>query len=409
MQSFEEAANVIGNDALYELKKLVDIYDEKMYIWLSGLWEPEIGGFYYSSSARDNDGFLPDLESTGQALQFIHDSGLCPDYKDIPENFKMQMISFARGLQSVDDGFFYHPQWGKDIPTSRRGRDLAWASGILNKLGADMKYPSPLDAGVGEQKPKRAEHLSSPKAFKKYISEFEDPSSAYYIHKHSYPLGNLIASQAMQIKAAGEEYVKLICDFFSRHQYEHNGLWEENVDYDPINGLMKIGTVYSMLGEKMPNAELALESALDVALRPYGETHICCIYNPLQAAASAIKNVKQSLGQEGCRNIRNKIYSVAFELISVTREKTLRFKKTDGSFSMRHNRSADRSQGVSVAVPNTNEGDVNSTKISVSAILGLTCEVLGINRIPVFTEDDGKLFFELMDNSKHNTRKGKAI
>ncbi|MBO5316325.1 MAG: hypothetical protein J6B48_07855 [Clostridia bacterium] len=394
---FNAAADVIGNDALVELKKLVDIYDEKMYIWLSELWKPRIGGFYYSPSARNNEGFLPDLESTGQALQFIHDSGLCPDYKDIPEKIKMKMISFARELQSAEDGFFYHPQWGKDIPTSRRGRDLVWANGIIQKLGGTMKHPSPLDSQA-KAAPKRAEHLSDIRAFKKYLSEFEEPNSKYYVKKHSYPLGNLLASQGAQIKAAGSEFILCVKDFLDRHQYSHNGLWEEETDYDPVNGLMKISTLYSMLGLELPNAEQALKSALNVALKPDGANRIVFIYNPLCAMKEAINSITLSRGAEYADNIRKIILNSAPEVISAARNKVLRFKKNDGSFSYCPDRSADKSQGVPVAIPNTNEGDVNSTKISLCAVLGETCGALGINRPSVFSLDDGNAFFRLVEN-----------
>ena len=395
VKKLEDASRIIGENSLNELNKLIDIYDEKMYIWLTELWESRIGGFYYSPSARDNAGFLPDLESTGQALQFIHDSGLCPEYKDIPETIKMKMISFARELQCAEDGFFYHPQWGKDIPTSRRGRDLVWANGIIQRLGAAMKYPSPLDTQA-KAAPKRAEHLSDINAYKKYLSQFEDPDSKYYIKKHSYPLGNLLASQGAQIKAAGDEYVLCTKEFLDRHQYSHNGLWQEKTDYDPVNGLMKISTLYSMLGLELPNAEQALKSALEVALKPDGASRIVYVYNPLCAMKEALKSVKISCGEERASELRKTVLDSASEIISASRNKVLRFKKEDGSFSYCPDRSADKSQGVPVAIPNTNEGDVNSTKISLCAVLGETCGALGIETPRVFSSADGRLFFNLL-------------
>ena len=396
---FTEADGVIGSGALCELKKLVDIYDEKMYIWLSELWEPRIGGFYYSPSARDNDGFFPDLESTGQALQFIHDSGLCPDYESLPDNFKTKMISFARELQSEEDGFFYHPQWGKDIPTSRRGRDLVWANGIIQRLGGKMKYPSPLDSTAGAAA-RRAEHLSDIGAFRKYLSEFENPDSKYYVKGRSYPLGNLLASQGAQIKAAGREFVLCVKDFLEAHQYPHNGLWQENVDYDAVNGLMKISTLYSILGIELPYAEKALQSALSVALKPDGASRIVYIYNPLCAIKETLKSIKSSATEERERRLRRCVLENAEELLSVSLSKLLRFRKVDGSFSYCPERSADRSQGVPVAVPGTNEGDVNSTKISLCAVLGEACGALGITMPRVFSPKDGEIFFKMIENAK---------
>jgi hypothetical protein len=39
--------------------------------WLANLYDTEIGGFYYSNSARDNEPFRPDLESTFQTITLI--------------------------------------------------------------------------------------------------------------------------------------------------------------------------------------------------------------------------------------------------------------------------------------------------------------------------------------------------
>ena len=50
---FAEAEKTIGKEATDELRELYRIYDERYYIWIAGLWEPEIGGFYFSNSARD--------------------------------------------------------------------------------------------------------------------------------------------------------------------------------------------------------------------------------------------------------------------------------------------------------------------------------------------------------------------
>ena len=62
---FAAAARVIGEDGADALRYLYEMYNEGMYLWIAGLWEPEIGGFYFSNSARDHEGFLPDLESEG--------------------------------------------------------------------------------------------------------------------------------------------------------------------------------------------------------------------------------------------------------------------------------------------------------------------------------------------------------
>ena len=70
-EHFKKLIPAMGEAAVDEVRKIYSMFDERMLIWYAGLWEPEIGGFYFSNSARDHEGFLPDLESTYQAVSFI--------------------------------------------------------------------------------------------------------------------------------------------------------------------------------------------------------------------------------------------------------------------------------------------------------------------------------------------------
>ena len=70
-ENFKNLIPTMGENAVEEVRRIYSMFDERMLIWYAGLWEPEIGGFYYSNSARDHEGFLPDLESTYQAVSFI--------------------------------------------------------------------------------------------------------------------------------------------------------------------------------------------------------------------------------------------------------------------------------------------------------------------------------------------------
>jgi hypothetical protein len=61
----------------------------------------------------------------------------------MPREIQDGFIKFAEELQDESDGYFYHPQWGKKISASRRGRDLMWAKGLINKFGGKAKYLLP--------------------------------------------------------------------------------------------------------------------------------------------------------------------------------------------------------------------------------------------------------------------------
>ena len=71
-----EDAATIAKRAVRELKSYYTLFKTEQLYWLSDLYDPETGGFYYSNSGRDNIGFLPDLESTGQAFMMLDRAGL---------------------------------------------------------------------------------------------------------------------------------------------------------------------------------------------------------------------------------------------------------------------------------------------------------------------------------------------
>ena len=134
-----------GADVANAMKALYDYYDgERIAEWIASLYDPKTGGFYYCKSARDTDGYLPDLESTGQALSVLSEIGAVPRDKIneiLPEKVRRKIVKFVHERQSPVDGYFYHPQWpqGKEnLPTDRYGRDMGHATSILKRVKCDL-------------------------------------------------------------------------------------------------------------------------------------------------------------------------------------------------------------------------------------------------------------------------------
>ena len=42
-----------GKKTAEAVESFYAIYTDRIYEWLAGLWDQEVGGFYYSNSARD--------------------------------------------------------------------------------------------------------------------------------------------------------------------------------------------------------------------------------------------------------------------------------------------------------------------------------------------------------------------
>ena len=122
------------------LRDFTDLYsyeEHEVWRWIANLYDPETGGFYYSNSARDTYGYLPDLETSGQIHAVLKNLGVInSDSEALPtDEAKAKLASWIMSLQSNQDGFFYHPQWGTDVSTSRRSRDYGKLSYIKTYLG----------------------------------------------------------------------------------------------------------------------------------------------------------------------------------------------------------------------------------------------------------------------------------
>lgn len=141
-----------ARDLTDALKTLYTLYGKEMVIWVASLYAKGFndiengrwaGGFYASTAGRDTAGYGPDLQCTVQLLRFLQQSGVIDSIgRDIPLWMQQQMIYFAKSLQDPN-GYYYHPQWGKeftDTKISRRGRDLGWGNSLLSYFGESPVY-----------------------------------------------------------------------------------------------------------------------------------------------------------------------------------------------------------------------------------------------------------------------------
>nr|MBQ4318030.1 hypothetical protein [Clostridia bacterium] len=101
------------------------------------------------------------------------------------------------------DGYFYHPQWGKEITDSRRGRDLMWAKSLCRSL--DLKLPAPtaderliMNTVNNNEEAVRElpDYLKSRDAFLSYLGSFN-------WEKGAYSAGSNLVAQSNQVIAAG--------------------------------------------------------------------------------------------------------------------------------------------------------------------------------------------------------------
>ena len=462
-----DAREKYGEEVERALREHLSLIGEDFYIWIANLYKPRKcvcdnfdadgnrvcllkkdengnplcygGGFYYSNSARDTEGFDIDIESTAQAMGFCSTSGLLEGYEPksgaYPKQMRLDLTAFAKSLQSEDDGYFYHPRWGKSIGVSRKGRDLMWATTILRSFGDLPLYDTKngmkgtLGAPKGEVSSEGEsvstgswpEHLATLDAFREYLTTFD-------LKTKSYSTGNAINAQMGQIAArdkqaiadgeatdrngdgiAEDGYIAAFEAYFNKHQNPENGTWEDELHYNSTNGLMKIAMVYNHLGIKLNYVEKAFKSAIEMALLPVGvldskgktTTSAVDVYNPWVAMSYIRANVKKFGTEEESARLSAMLSENAVHLIRSTTEKTKKFKKADGSFGYTWSKSLHLSQGASVCPEGFVEGDVNGGTIAARGIFGNMCSCLELD-IPLYSKDDFEKYISII-KKKYDT------
>ena len=426
-------AREYGDEVADALRAHMSIYDVRFYLWLADLYypgeydeagNPKGGGFYYSNSARDNEGYLIDVESTGQALGFLASSGMLKNFKEqIPERMQKEMVAFALSLQDPEDGYFYHPQWGKNISIGRQSRDTGWATGsVILRFGYQPYWNAPNgvkgiygepgrstadqveQTGTTTNLEKWPERLRTLENWENYLRGYESE-----IHTRSYSIGHTVAEQGGQIKqrdaealANGEPtgYVELTRKYFDGWQNPENGLWEDDVTYNSINGLMKISAIYVSLGLPLAYPDKALRSAARMAalVGPDSNgkqaTGSVDVYNPWIAISRIFKIMSTCGRDDEIPALRAELVSRAAEMIRVTTDKTLKFRKEDGSYGYTWTYSPKRSQDAPVAVPETVEGDVNGGTIALVGVTNNMLVALGISGISIYAPSDFEVFIK---------------
>lgn len=429
----------VGADITAALKDMYVMYEDKALDWLADLYEPKLGGFYSGNSARDNEGFLPCIESTSQAMDFLRLSGMLKEYgndlkKALPVEFQAQMVAFVKGLQDPISGYFYHPQWGKELTDkhlARRGRDLTKGLDLLQRLGASPTYTTPngvegdgiladgtpvsrisLTSPISDGRTsavskllavsavKSASHLDSISAFKNYLSNLD-------INFDPYSVGNEIASTVSEIKAKGDEYVKIIKDWLDEHCYESTGHWYHLNDYMGLNGLMKISAAYQGLGIPLPYPEKNADFAIDMITTTEDEETVCYAYNTWFAVGNVLQNVRRHCttaeADRIISDVMDRIYGDAPALIASTHQKQLKFRMPDGAFTYSVDHPSYLSQGLPSSVPGIIESGINASLICINDTLSHIYHVLGfavdggLPMVSIYTKSDLLRFLDRIE------------
>ena len=437
------------------IRKLYDFYDGPRIVkWLASLYDPEIGGFYYSNSARDYEGFLPDLESSQQVFGILGNLGAVPNRDAmIPDDIKKKLVTFARELQSPKDGYFYHPQWPQDkslLAVDRYGRDYGNATAIINRFtydtdgdgipnklypkycvangtkcalhaGTDEKCAFPIGVesvaeGIAEAKEKKVApasagshpDYSSPEAFLTWLEEFNagigtNSGAAHQLAALAPEIANYGYADIF-VKHVKDSQKKLFDEQVAAGE-KPTGIWQRDYNYRAVWGVYKYMYIFNLdsynAAIDLKYAPYMIESCLEVIKLPPNKDYA---YNDLMNQWSAINgviaNVKKHYGEDEANKLYDMVRRDPVALIEKTIAKLEPFKTADGSFCVRVNGTSPANiYGVHIAIGGLPEGTVNSTHIIVCMYASI-CAALGCKMIKLCTTDDGEDFVRALQSAK---------
>lgn len=405
----ERVGGETGKEIVKALKELYAIYDDSMVAWMASLYDPASGAWYHSRSGQMTEGYGPDAESTIEVYQFWEATGMTggKPYREVtPQWLKEKTAKFCYELQDPD-GYFYHPQWGKQFYIdhslySRRSRDSQWCKTLIGAFSdGKLKYPLPgenLKAG-GDKLNEVPERWRSVENYKKYLYSLD-------LKNRSYHVGNTLQAEApervMYGEALGTDLNKITVDFLDENVSPVTGLWQANdaTDYYAVSGLCKITWPYNTSRRPLLYPREGIRSAMMAILSDERAGGATDTLNPWSCITNGISNVRNyGKGDEFADEILREVWEWAPAGIRKTAEKMEGFKMPDGGMSYSLEGFCCTSQGAPVALCNVREGDINGNCCASSAIINYVFRALGIDdiSIPLFDGDDLKRFLEIVE------------
>ena len=121
---------------------------------------------------------------------------------------------------------------------------------------------------------------------------------------------------------------------------------------------------------------------------------ITCVYNPPFTMLNLFETMRELGMNDEYAASKKLLRERAPELLMRTAKKVATFAEPDGSFSYCVGHPAPVSQGMKVCIPNLPESDVNANALAQGART-MTLEAIGIKSVPIFDENDAKMFFEI--------------
>lgn len=287
-----------------ELLGEMDVLFDDLFLWLAKQYDPKTGGFYYARSSIADEQFVPDIESTSQALNILIRNDLV---KEIPTTMKEKMIEFYQSKQNPNTGYFLdeHPAMKDDEVMVHRA--ISYSTGSLRKLGSKHLFPLPLHHNTAP------DYVKTPESYLKKWKSID--------MSNSWRGCDLLATSCVYIGEMPEEtrqpFISKAVEYLESIQDKETGLWGEGSLYVRISGTFKLHTFYSRFQLPMPNQELIYKSILK-CLRNEEASDMCYIRNPINLLSYLDLKIP---------------HDELIEIIKITTNNMKKLKREDGGFS----------------------------------------------------------------------------
>ncbi|GAE34786.1 hypothetical protein JCM9157_1866 [Halalkalibacter akibai JCM 9157] len=282
----------------------IDQQFEGVFQWLAGQYDPGTGGFYYARSSVSDHRFIPDIESTAQALNILIRNDLL---KLMPEQMREQMIRFFQNKQEASTGFFFdeNPAMKKDEVMVHRA--IGYSVRSLEQIGSKPLFSLPREANTAPS------YTNTPET---YLQKWKSIDL-----RNSWRGCDLLATSCVYMGEMSEKerepFLKVAVNYLASIQDQETGLWGQGSLYNRLSGTFKLHTFYSRFQIPMPNTDKIYQSIL-TCLRTEEAIDMCYIRNPIDLLSYMNMDIPES---------------ELVEILEITANNMSNLKREDGGFS----------------------------------------------------------------------------
>lgn len=240
--------------------------------WLEGQYDEASGGFYYARSSKNSGQFVPDIESTAQALNIVERCGLLDRLNGIVRD---KLMGFFQSKQDPVTGLFYDTNPNMRLDSVMVGRAVGYSMGALRKFGAAPLYSFPKHSAATPA------YMESPQTLGTWLSSISMSNSWRGCDMLSHCATHVTALSAGE----REPYLDVLFTYLGELQNPLTGFWGDGPRYVQLSGTFKLQLLYNRFGIQMPRMDRLYDSVLDV-LRQEQATDMCYIRNPISLLSS---------------------------------------------------------------------------------------------------------------------------